>query len=202
MTKFLKERSLSLLIATLFLSQMGFLITIPTKAGDYKAICDEKKKEIHAAKYPKPFLTDIDDPEPIIPVCVMELVVNKEKITGPYQSIPTSRVKNWSISGESKPDMSGKVASFVAFGLIGAFASQPMDHNYQLVIHGYDIEGEKAFINMKFKDEKQPPKLMTELEMLTGLRMGETRTLEEIKISEKEGKFNLIKSEEPSIRFN
>ena len=123
----------------------------------------------------------------------MQLVINQEKITDPYQSIPTTRVKNWSVTGESKPDMSGKVAAFVAFGLIGAFASQPMDHNYQLVIHGYDIDGENAFINLKFKDEKQPPKLMTELEMLTGLRMGETRTLKEIKKSEKKEASNTFK---------
>jgi hypothetical protein len=81
--------------------------------------------------------------------------------------------------------MSGKFASFVAFGLVGAFAAQPMDHDYQLVIHGYDIDGEKAFINMKFKDEKQPSKLKIELEMLTGLRMEETKELKEIKKSKK-----------------
>ena len=188
-----KERTLSLLMTTLFLSPMGVLNTISTKAGNYQGSCDEQKKEIHKAKYPKPFLTDIDDPEPIIPVCVMELVINNEKITDPYQSIPTSRVKNWTVSGESKADISGKVATFVAFGLIGAFASQPMNHDYQLVIHGYDSEGEKALIKMKFIDGKQPPKLMTELEMLTGLRMGETRTLEEIKKSEKKAISNTLK---------
>ena len=123
----------------------------------------------------------------------MELVINQEKITDPYQSIPTSRIKNWSVTGESKPDMSGKVAAFVAFGLVGAFASQPMDHDYQLVIHGYDIEGKKAFINMKFKDEKQPSKLMTELQMLTGLKMGETRTFKEIQESEKNSPSNTYK---------
>tara|TARA_Y100001968_G_C19374727_1_gene727002 strand:+ start:146 stop:736 length:591 start_codon:yes stop_codon:yes gene_type:complete len=185
MQKKSKERALSLLTATLLLSSMGILNTISTKAGTYNAVCDEKKKEIHEVKYPKTFLTDIDDPVPIIPECVMELVINEEKIYDPYQSIPTTRVKNWSVTGDSIPDVSGKVAAFVAFGLIGAFASQPMIHDYQLVIHGYDIEGEKAFINMKFNDEKQPPKLITELEMLTGLRMGETRTLKEMKKSEK-----------------
>ena len=190
---FSKEGTLSFLMATLFFSPIGILNTSSSKAEIYKASCDEKQKEIHKTKYPKPFLTDIDDPEPIITNCVMELVINNERITSPYVSIPTSRVKNWSVSGESIPDMSGKVAAFVAFGLIGAFASQPMHHDYQLVIHGYDIEGEKAFINMKFKDEKQPPKLKTELEMLTGLRMGETRTFDEIKKSENKGISNLLK---------
>ena len=185
MIKFSKEQTLSLLIATIFLSPMGFLNSISSKAGTYNGICDEKKKEIHEAKYPKPFLTDIDDPVAVIPICVMELVINQEKIIGPYQTIQTSRIKNWSVTGESNPDMSGKFASFVAFGLIGAFAAQPMDHDYQLVIHGYDIDGEKAFINMKFKDEKQPSKLKIELEMLTGLRMGETKELKEIKKSKK-----------------
>ena len=192
MKKLSKARTLSILMATLFFSPTGVLNTISTKAGNYNAACDEENKEIHKTKYPKPFLTDIDDPVPIIPDCVMELVINKEKIANTYTSIPTSRVKSWSVSGESNPDMSGKVAAFVAFGLIGALASQPMDHDYQLVIHGYDNEGEKAFINMKFIDDKQPPKLMTELEMLTGLRMGEVRTLKEIKQSEKKGLSNFL----------
>ena len=192
MKKASRIRTLSILIATIFVSPIGVLNTISTKAGTYKAICDEEKKELHEIKYPKPFLTDIDDPVPIIPDCVMELVINAEKITDPYKSIPTSRVKSWTVTGESKPDVSGKVAAFVAFGLIGAFASQPMDHDYELVVHGFDNEGEKAFIKMKFKDEKQPPKLMTELEMLTGLRMGETRTLEEIKKSEKKSISNFF----------
>ena len=187
-----RVRTLSLIIATIFVSPIGALTTISTKAGTYSAICDEEKKELHAIKFPKPFLTDIDDPVPIIPECVMELVINAEKITDPYKSIPTSRVKNWTVTGESKPDASGKVAAFVAFGLIGAFASQPMDHNYELVIHGYDNEGEKALIKLKFNDEKQPPKLITELEMLTGLRMGETRTLKEIKKDEKKGIFKFF----------
>ncbi len=188
-----KARTLSLLMATIFVSPIGTLTTISTKGGTYNAICDEEKKELHEIKFPKPFLTDIDDPVPIIPNCVMELVINSEKITDPYKSIPTSRVKNWTVTGESKPDVSGKVAAFVAFGLIGAFASQPMDHDYELVIHGYDNEGEQAFIKMKFNDEKQPPKLITELEMLTGLRMGETRTIEEIKKYEKGKNINRLK---------
>ena len=71
-----------------------------------------------------------------------------------------------------------------------------MDHDYELVIHGYDNEGEKAFIKLKFNDGKQPQKLMTELEMLTGLRMGETRTFEEIKKGESKG---LKKGEQKGI---
>tara|TARA_B100000700_G_C14956648_1_gene814335 strand:+ start:398 stop:988 length:591 start_codon:yes stop_codon:yes gene_type:complete len=185
MNTFTKDRTLSLLMATFFLSPIAVLNTNSTKAGTYTAICNAEKKEIHKAKYPKPFLTDIDDPVPVIPICGMELVINDKEITDPYQSIPTSRVKSWSVTGESIPDVSGKVAAFVGFGLIGAFSAQPMKHDYQLIIHGYDYEGKKAFINLKFKDDKQPPKLMTELEMLTGLRMGETRTIEEIKKSEK-----------------
>ena len=95
-------------MATIFVSQIVALTTISTKAGTYNAICDDEKKELHEIKFPKPFLTDIDDPVPIIPDCVMELVINAEKITDPYKSISTSRVKNWTVTGSQKRMYLGK----------------------------------------------------------------------------------------------
>ena len=184
------QRSLSLLLTTIFLSPIGFLSTLSTKAEIYKAECDVNKREIHDAKYPKPLFSDPEDPDPVIPKCEMDLVVDNQKITGPYKSIPTSRVTNWSVTGESKTDTSGKVAATVAFGLIGFLVSDPKKHDYQLVINGYDVEGEKTFISLRFTDGKQPKKLMTQLPMLTGLGMGQKRTLEDIKKIEKEGLSN------------
>ena len=127
---------------------------------------------------------------------VKQLVVDNQKITGPYKSIPTSRVTSWSISGESKTDTSGKIAATVAFGLIGFLVSDPKKHDYQLVINGYDVEGEKTFISLRFTDGKQPKKLMTQLPMLTGLGMGQKRTLKEIKKIEKEGISNNLNGSE------
>ena len=92
--------------------------------------------------------------QPYIPKCEMDLVVDNQNITGPYKSIPTARVTSWSVSGETKTDTSGKVAATVAFGLIGFLVSDPKKHDYQLVVNGYDIEGEKTFINLRFKDGK------------------------------------------------
>ena len=181
------KRSLSLLLTTTFLSPIGFLSTLSTKAEIYKAACDEKKREIHEATYPKPRFPDPDEPEPVIPKCTMDLVTNNQKITGPYKSIPTSRVTSWSLTGESKTDVSGKVAATVAFGVIGFLVSDPKKHDYQLVVNGYDVEGEKTFISLRFTDGKQPKKLMTQLPMLTGLGMGQKRTLKEIKKIEKDG---------------
>ena len=56
-----------------------------------------------------------------------------------------------------------------------------------MVVNGYDVEGEKTFISLRFTDGKQPKKLMTQLPMLTGLGMGQKRTLKEIKKIEKKG---------------
>ena len=181
------KRSLSLLLTTTFLSPIGFLSTLSTKAEIYKAACDEQTKEIHEATYPKPRFPDPDEPDPVIPKCTVDFVTNNQKITGPYQSIPTSRVTSWSLTGESKTDVSGKVAATVAFGVIGFLVSDPKKHDYLLVVNGYDVEGEKTFINMRFTDGKQPKKLMTQLPMLTGLGMGQKRTLKEIKKIEREG---------------
>ena len=183
----LRKRTFSLLLSTLFLSPIGVLNNISSKAGTYKAECDEKKREIHEANNPKPLFPDPDEPDPVIPKCTMDFVANSQKISGPYISIPTSRVTSWSITGESKTDVSGKVAATVAFGIIGFLVSDPKKHDYLLVVNGYDLEGNKSFINMRFTDGKQPKKLMTQLPMLTGLGMGQKRTLKEIKKIEKEG---------------
>ena len=190
------KRSLSLLLTTTFLSPIGFLSTLSTKAEIYKAACDEQTKEIHEATYPKPRFPDPDEPDPVIPKCTVDFVTNNQKITGPYQSIPTSRVTSWSLTGESKTDVSGKVAATVAFGVIGFLVSDPKKHDYLLVVNGYDVEGEKTFINMRFTDGKQPKKLMTQLPMLTGLGMGQKRTLKEIKKIEKEGISNNLDGSE------
>ena len=190
------KRSLSLLLTTTFLSPIGLFSTLATKAEIYKAACDEKAREIHEATYPKPLFPDPDDPDPVIPKCTMDFITTNQKITGPYNSIPTSRVTNWTISGESKTSVSGKVAATVAFGLIGFLASDPKKHDYLLVVNGYDVEGEKTFINLRFTDGKQPQKLMTQLPMLTGLGMGQKRTLEEIKKIEKEGISNNLDGNE------
>lgn len=190
------KRSLSLLLTTTFLSPIGFLSTLSTKAEIYKAACDEQTKEIHEATYPKPRFPDPDEPDPVIPKCTVDFVTNNQKITGPYQSIPTSRITSWSLTGESKTDVSGKVAATVAFGVIGFLVSDPKKHDYLLVVNGYDVEGEKTFINMRFTDGKQPKKLMTQLPMLTGLGMGQKRTLKEIKKIEKEGISNNLDGSE------
>ena len=190
------KRSLSLLLTTIFSSPIGFLSTLSTKAEIYKAACDEQTREIHEATYPKPRFPDPDEPDPVIPKCTMDFVTTNQKITGPYQSIPTSRVTSWSLTGESKTDVSGKVAATVAFGVIGFLVSDPKKHDYLLVVNGYDVEGEKTFINLRFTDGKQPKKLMTQLPMLTGLGMGQKRTLKEIKKIEKEGISNNLDGSE------
>jgi len=69
--------------------------------------------------------------------------------------------------------------------LIVFLVSDPKKHDYQLVLNGYETEGEKTFINLRFKNRKQPKKLMTQLPMLTCLGMGQKRTLKEIKKIEK-----------------
>ena len=96
------------------------------------------------------------------------------------------------VNGESKSDTGGKVVATLAFGVIGLLAANPQKHDYTLLINGYDLEGKKAIIQMKFEDGKQPPKLITELSMMTGLGMGQKRSLKEIRKIEKEGRFDTL----------
>jgi len=190
------KRFLYLLLTTIFSSPIGFLSTLSTKAEIYEAACDEKTREIYEATYLKPRFPDPDEPDPEIPKCTMNFVTNNQKITGPYKTIPTSRVTSWSLTGESKTDVSGKVAATVAFGVIGFLVSDPKKHDYLLVVNGYDVEGEKTFINVRFTDGKQPKKLIRELPMITGLGMGQKRTLKEIRKIEKEGISNNLNGNE------
>jgi len=126
------------------------------------------------------------------PECSMQISLNSEEIINKYVTIPTTRVTSWSVNGESTTDTGGKVVATLAFGVIGFLAANPQKHDYILLINGYDIEGKKTMIKMKFKDGKQPPRLITELSIFTGLGMGQKRSLEEIKKIEKEGKFNTL----------
>ena len=47
--------------------------------------------------------------------------------------------------------------------------------------------GGRKHLSLRFTDGKQPEKLMTQLPMITGLAMGQKRTLKAIKKIEKEG---------------
>ena len=186
-----------LISSFVFLSLLNLTASINTlnvSASTFQSVCDEETLIEFEKKYPKPrFASHKDNKKKTKrPKCFMEVSLNSERITNKYVTIPTSRVTSWSVNGESKSDTGGKVVATLAFGVIGLLAANPQKHDYTLLINGYDLEGKKAIIQMKFEDGKQPPKLITELSMMTGLGMGQKRSLKEIRKIEKEGRFDIL----------
>ena len=188
----MKKQLINSFIFLTLLNPIAGMNNLHVSASTFKSICDEQSLIEFEKKYPKPIISSLkkDKKKTKRPECFMEISLNSERITNKYVTIPTSRVTSWSVNGESKSDTGGKVVATLAFGVIGLLAANPKKHDYTLLINGYDLEGKKAIIQMKFDDGKQPPKLITELSMMTGLGMGQKRSLKEIRKIEKEGRFD------------
>ena len=168
--------------------------TFHASASTFQSVCDEETLIEFEKRYPKPRISSLkkNKKKDKRPECFMEISLDSERISNKYVTIPTSRVTSWSVNGESRSDTGGKVVATLAFGVIGLLAADPKKHDYTLLINGYDLEGKKAIIQMNFKDGKQPPKLITELSMITGLGMGQKRSLKEIRKIEKARRGNTL----------
>ena len=182
----MKSPTIYFLIFSLF-NPLSFHNTLRVLAGEYQAECDEQSKQEHFKKLPPLNMALKKNKGKKIKKCFMNIAISSSKISNRYTTIPTTRVTSWSVTGDSRTDTGGKVVATVAFGIIGLLAANPKKHDYDLLINGYDLEGDKALIKMKFKDGKQPQKIMMELSMITGLGMGQRRSLEEIKDIELNG---------------
>ena len=190
----MNKKLISSFVFLTLLNPIASINTLNVSASTFQSVCDEETLIEFEKKYPKPRFPSHKDNKKKAkrPKCFMEVSLNSERITNKYVTIPTSRVTSWSVNGESKSDTGGKVVATLAFGVIGLLAANPQKHDYTLLINGYDLEGKKAIIQMKFDDGKQPPKLITELSMMTGLGMGQKRSLKEIRKIEKEGRFDTL----------
>lgn len=119
--------------------------------------------------------------------CKDKIVVSAEAITTPYGSIPISRVTSWGIAGESSTAVGTGVATTILLGPIGLLGFLSKKHDYTFAVNGYNFEGDRKSITFQFKDGKQPKRLTTEMTMLTGLSMGQKRSLKEIRKLEASG---------------
>ena len=66
-------------------------------------------------------------------------------------------------------------------GLLGFLAK---NHQYNIFVNGYDANGKQVSMQLEFKNDKPVKSLVNELAAVTGLGMGQTRTIEEIKAAE------------------
>ena len=169
------------------LSAFSLISPLMVRAATYQAVCDPLSQDEHDKKYPAPSFPDPSDPDPYVPKCTVKITLNSEVIKNRYTSIPISRITSWGVAGESKTDVGGGVATTILLGPIGLLGFLSKKHDYNLAVNGYDEDGKRATILMQFKDGKQPKRLTTEMTMLTGLAMGQKRSIQEIKKIEANG---------------
>jgi hypothetical protein len=110
--------------------------------------------------------------------------VSPAGISSPFGTIPPQRVTYWGNTGESKTSIGTGVATTLLFGGIGLLGFLAKNHQYNFFVNGYDANGRQVSMQFEFKNDKPVKSLVNELAAVTGLGMGQTRTIEEIKAAE------------------
>lgn len=109
------------------------------------------------------------------------ITLSPESIVTPYGVIPTTRVANWGGTGASSTDLVlGAAATYVLgpAGLVGFLAKT---HDYNYLITGYDQQGNRTSVQIRFLNDKPAKDFVQEMVSITGLGMGQTRTASEIR---------------------
>ena len=112
------------------------------------------------------------------------VIVGPDTISSPYGSIPTNRVTNWGGGGDTSTQVGTGVATTVLFGPIGLLGFLAKKHDFNFVINGYDSDGKKASISLQFKNDKPAKRFVVEMQQVTQLGMGQTRSAKEIMAAE------------------
>ena len=114
------------------------------------------------------------------------VVVGPDSISSPYGSIPTNRVTNWGGGGDTSTQVGTGVATTILFGPIGLLGFLAKKHDFNFVVNGYDADGKKASISLQFKNDKPAKRFINEMQQVTQLGMGQTRSAKEILAAESE----------------
>ncbi|WP_250398638.1 hypothetical protein [Synechococcus sp. MU1648] len=112
------------------------------------------------------------------------VVVGPDVISSPYGSIPTNRVTNWGGGGDTSTQVGTGVATTILFGPIGLLGFLAKKHDFNFVVNGYDADGKKASLSLQFKNDKPAKRFINEMQQVTQLGMGQTRTAKEIMAAE------------------
>jgi hypothetical protein len=142
--------------AALGLSILGG-VWLPADAGQYEALCGGSKCTI---------------------------IVSPTEISSLYGRIPSRRVSYWSNSGESKTSVGAGVATTILFGGVGLLGFLAKNHQYKFIVNGFDASGKAVAMQFEFKNDKPAKLLVQEMVAVTGLGMGQSRTIDEIKAAE------------------
>lgn len=144
-------------IAALGAFVVAYGLALPAWAGQYEALCGGAKCSI---------------------------IVSPSQISSPYGVIPARRVTYWGSTGDSKTSVGTGVATTILFGGIGLLGFLAKNHQYSFTVNGFDATGRQVSMQFEFKNDKPVKSLVQEMVLVTGLGMGQTRTVEEIKAAE------------------
>ena len=177
-------------------------------AGTYQSTCQAKKlakieAEIRKNFKPRKKLSQNGLPDTVerrikkaFKKCRVPIEITGEEISSPEVSIPITRVTSWVKSGYSNRRVNTGVTTTIIFGPLGALGFLSKKHRYSFIVKGFDADGGQATIQIDLFKKPDIERLTQELLLITGLTMGEKRSIEKIRKLESEG-FDSSLKEEP-----
>ena len=167
-------------------------------AGTYQSTCPAKKFakiEAEIRKNFKPRRKKENGPPDTVErriktafkKCRVPIQITGEEIISPEVTIPITRVTSWIKSGYSNRRVNTGVTTTILFGPLGALGFLSKKHRYSFIIKGFDGEGQQATIQIDLFKKPDVERATQELLLITGLAMGEKRTMAEIRNLENEG---------------
>ena len=127
--------------------------------------------------------------------CRVPIQITGEEVISPDVSIPITRVTSWIKSGYSNRRVNTGVTTTILFGPLGALGFLSKKHRYSFIIKGFDADGKQATIQIDLFKKPDIERLTQELLLVTGLTMGEKRSIQKIRKLESEGFDSSLKEE-------
>ena len=88
------------------------------------------------------------------------------------------------------------VTTTIIFGPLGALGFLSKKHRYSFIVKGFDSDGKQATIQVDLFKKPDIERITQELLLVTGLTMGEKRSIKKIRKLESEGFDSSLKEEE------
>ena len=176
-------------------------------AGTYQSTCPASKFaqiEAEIRKNFKPRKTSQNGPPDTVErrvkkafkKCRVPIQITGEEIISPEVTIPVTRVTSWIKSGYSNRRVNTGVTTTIIFGPLGALGFLSKKHRYSFIVKGFDADGKQATIQVDLFKKPDIERITQELLLITGLTMGEKRSIEKIRKLESEGFDSSLKEEE------
>ncbi len=183
-------------------------------AGTYQSTCSAKKfakieSEIRKNYKPRKSFSDNGPTDSVdrkikkaFKRCRVPIQITGEEVISPDATIPITRVTSWIKSGYSNRRVNTGVTTTILFGPLGALGFLSKKHRYSFIVKGFDADGKQATIQIDLFKKPDIERLTQELLLVTGLTMGEKRSIEKIRKLENEGFDSSLKEEgEEEIRI-